>query len=394
MAHDSTRPVWPFKHITTMTAHNRGQWCKKIKGVLRYFGRWDDAQRALQRYLALVQADQHGNAIPTALPSDVSVELAVNHWLTDRNDSMAAGRLTARQFVLYKNLGQVVLETLGRMRTVQSLEPADFKRLRDQFSGGPSWVGSQVRWTRGMFSWTREYYGVSPRYGGQFSAPARAELRRARRVVTLFTPAEIRKLLRQATPALRCFVLLGINCGFGQTDCAQLPTAAVDLVKRLITFDRPKTGVHRVCPLWPETVRALRAYRRPEGGPAELFFVTRWGHPYVSVKAHLDELGQVTKATRTDSVRHEFAMCQRVVAGATRWQAQKSYDHTKGFYSLRHTFRSVAEGCGSPNAIRTIMGHAFAGMDEYYLHLRGGKYEALREVVLGVRRWVFGSKIR
>ena len=54
-------------------------------------------------------------------------------------------------------------------------------------------------------------------------------------------------------------IYLGVNCGFGNNDCAKLPTTALDLKKGWIDFGRPKTGIHRRCPLWPETVAAVRA---------------------------------------------------------------------------------------------------------------------------------------
>jgi integrase len=58
---------------------------------------------------------------------------------------------------------------------------------------------------------------------------------------------------------LRAMILLGINCGFGNADCAGLKLDALDLAGGWIDFPRPKTGIARRCPLWPETVAALRA---------------------------------------------------------------------------------------------------------------------------------------
>ena len=46
----------------------------------------------------------------------------------------------------------------------------------------------------------------------------------------------------------------GVNCGFGNGDCASLPLSAVNLDAGWIDFPRPKTGINRRCPLWPETV--------------------------------------------------------------------------------------------------------------------------------------------
>jgi hypothetical protein len=56
------------------------------------------------------------------------------------------------------------------------------------------------------------------------------------------------------------------NCGFGNHDVGGLPLAAVDLDRGWVRFPRPKTGIDRRCPLWPETVKALREWlaKRPK----------------------------------------------------------------------------------------------------------------------------------
>lgn len=80
--------------------------------------------------------------------------------------------------------------------------------------------------------------------------------------------------------------LLGINCGYGNTDNARLPLSDVDLDGGWVTFPRPKSTILRRCPLWPETVVALRTAidkrqksKRPEFDG--LVFLTRCGVPWV-----------------------------------------------------------------------------------------------------------------
>ena len=77
----------------------------------------------------------------------------------------------------------------------------------------------------------------------------------------MFEADEIRRILDVAGPIRRAMVLLGANCGFGNTDVATLPQAAVDLDSGWIDFPRPKTEINRRVPLWPETVTALLARR-------------------------------------------------------------------------------------------------------------------------------------
>jgi len=45
-----TKPDKPHRDFP-LTAHPNGQWCKKIRYKLHYFGPWDDPDAALERYL-------------------------------------------------------------------------------------------------------------------------------------------------------------------------------------------------------------------------------------------------------------------------------------------------------------------------------------------------------
>ena len=98
------------------------------------------------------------------------------------------------------------------------------------------------------------------RFGPGFNRPSKKVLRlhRAKQGVKLFTPEEVRKLLDAARVQVRAMILLGINCGFGNSDCGNLPQSAVNLNVGIVDFPRPKTGIPRKCVLWPETVAAIR----------------------------------------------------------------------------------------------------------------------------------------
>ena len=45
----ATKPPKPFDSFP-LTAHPNGQWCKKIRGRLHYFGPWTDWQGALDLF--------------------------------------------------------------------------------------------------------------------------------------------------------------------------------------------------------------------------------------------------------------------------------------------------------------------------------------------------------
>jgi len=381
------RPKWPFPEHGKLTAHPKRQWCKWIDGGTRYFGPWQNpdpdnefAKAALKRYLAYMHAKTEQRPIQVD-PSDLTLNVAVNHYLTARNKDLQKGNLSAQQFTFYREAGRLLLDVCGRDKLVKEMGPADFEFLRAKIPGGPVYVGNRIQLIRSIFKWVGEYYGVLPRYGGQFNKPPKREVRRARKSHLFFEPVEIRKLLEVASPALKCFILLGVNCGFGQTDCAVLTTTSVDLEKRVIAVERSKTGVRRVCPLWPETTEAMENYVRPNAGCPHLFFCTRYGRPWVKMNAHADDAGRVDRVTRNDSISLELRKLCKAQEVAPR-----------GFYVLRHTFNTIAEGAGDPNARKVIMGHAFEGMDEFYLHLnRQSEFkERLQKVTDHVHAWLFG----
>src|SRR5690606_3106836 len=92
---------------------------------------------------------------------------------------------------------------------------------------------------------------------------------------------ECRKLIdKTQSPELKAMILLALNCGFGNSDCAKLPMAAVDFDGGWIDFPRPKTGIERRCPLWSETVDALKVVCDRRDPNRDLLFVTKYGNTY------------------------------------------------------------------------------------------------------------------
>lgn len=388
---DSTRPVWPFPAITTMTPHSQKQWCKKIKGKVRYFGEWSipdpdhtKARAALSRfyeYMKQLEATPGLAQVPQKKTDaqNLTVGGVVNGFVTNRLAKLKDGNLSHRQFVEYRTIGNLMIDLFGEDRPIIELTPADLALLRSRLPGGPVRVGNEVVWCRSILNWAAKNYGVSIRYGSEFEKPPRRSMRQATKAKRVFLPAEIKALLHHAQGPIKAMILLGINGGYGQTDCATLPSN-IKLDSGVLDYLRHKTGVRRVVPLWPETIQALKEYERPSDAHPELFFVTRWKNPWVHEQVYNDEDGLAESVTRCDAVDVEFDKVQKAAELDIR-----------GFYLLRHTFRTIADETCDTNAIRCIMGHAFPGMDEFYLHMHGTNADRIKRVTEHVRQWLFGT---
>jgi integrase len=211
------------------------------------------------------------------------------------------------------------------------------------------------------------------RFGPGFKRPSKKTFRlhRAQQGPKLFAADEIRRLLAEAGASMQAMILLGINCGFGNGDCANLPLSALDLDAGWADYPRPKTGVSRRCPLWPETVKALREVLAKRHEPkhqehATLVFITKYGLSW-------------GKNTTDNPVTKETAKLLRCL----HINGRKGV----GFYTLRHTFRTVADESKDQVAVDHIMGHAREDMASVYRQTISD--ERLRAAADHVRAWLF-----
>jgi integrase len=190
----------------------------------------------------------------------------------------------------------------------------------------------------------------------------------------LFTAEEVRRLIDAADGPMKAMLLLGINCGFGNSDVGNLPLAALDLDGVWVTFPRPKTAAPRRCSLWPETVQALRdaLAKRPtpkSDEDAQLVFITKYGLSW-------------SKDTSDNPVSKEVSKLLKALHINGR--------NGLGYYTLRHTFRTVADGAKDQPAADFIMGHESTHMSSVYREgIDDGRVKAVSD---HVRAWLFPAK--
>ena len=360
--------------------HAAGVWAKKIRGKLHYFGPWDDPQGALAKYNRQ-KDDLHEGREPLPAVEGVTVKNVVNAFLRHKKARLQAGELSPRSWDDYKSTTDILISRFGKSRLAADLRPDDFAKLRKHLakSVGLVRLGNTIQRVRSVFKYAfdAELLDRPVRFGPDFKRPSKKVLRirqgkiRAEQGKKLFTAQEVRRLIDAAGVPLRAMFLLAINAGFGNSDCGNLPLSAVDLQTGWVDYPRPKTGIERRCPLWPETIAALREARTKRPAPkhtedAGLVFITKRGLSWA-------------KDTRDNPLSKETAKLLKELGINGR--------KGLGFYTLRHTFRTVADGSKDQPAVDHIMGHEVPHMSAVYRETIAD--ERLRAVVDHVHAWLF-----
>jgi integrase len=385
----SDKPAKPRPDFP-LFAHANGCWAKKIKGRLHYFGMWDDPDGALKKYLD-EKDDLHAGRVPRRAGDACTLRDLVNRYLTHKKQLLDSGELSPRSFgEYYKTCGRL-LGFFGRNRRADDLRSEDFESLRADLAKrwGPVRLAIEIARVRGVFRYGFDagLIGQQVRFGPGFKGPSRKTLRihRAAQGQRMFEAEALRKLLSVAKQPMKTMVLLGVNCGFGNTDVARLTVAALDLDRGWVNYPRPKTGIPRRCALWPETVEALREAiamrpkpRDPEHGG--LVFLTRPGEPWIRYVQHEGEDGRLT-ASSFNIVAKELSKLLKKVG---------INQPGLNFYGLRHTFETIGGEARDQVAVDSIMGHSRDDMASVYRERISD--DRLRAVTECVRRWLFEGK--
>jgi integrase len=374
---DKDFPLW---------LHPSGRWCRKIGGKFHYFGRDKDA--ALEEWLR-VKDELLARRPRPEKAGGVTVADLCNRFLTAKRHLLDTRELSPRTWHSYHQSCAKLVAALGGSRPVAGLAPLDFETLRAVLAKGrgPVTLRGDVLNIRTVFKYgfKNELIEKPARYGDGFGIPPKAVLRRARQQrddqhgKRMFQPDELRNAIDKAAQPLRAMVLLGVNAAFGATDVSSLPESALDLAGGWVTFPRPKTSIERRCPLWPETVAALREAMKDRKEPkapedAGLVFLTRCRQRWV----RLGEKGSVN-----DAVACEFAKVLKEL-GIKRPRL--------GFYALRHTFRTIADEARDDSATDRVMGHTDGSVGAGYVeHIEDVR---LKRVANHVRAWVFPKRNR
>ena len=335
-----------------LTLHKTGQYCKKIKGKIYYFG--TDKKEALSRYLEQAAYLHVGKMPRPKSPGQaLSIKTLCNLYLDHQESRSIIGEIKLRHLYDQTSLLRDFVKFVGSNRIVSDISTVDLQNYRKKLiktGKSPNTINNRIATVKAMYNWAvdNEIIDHSPRLRAvKKITPQKGEK-------FTFTIDQIQALLENANIQMKAMIWLGLNCGFGCTDCAELKWKNIDLKSNRVLFPRGKTGIERNLPLWPETVQALNQI--PKQG--ELVFYTRRGNAWVratrSKKRNGDE-----KYTKEDAVTKEFSKLMK--------KAKIKTPDGVGFYTLRRTAATMTAKSRDPFAVQRLLGHADLKMATTYV---------------------------
>ncbi|MCP4594172.1 MAG: hypothetical protein GY842_25870 [bacterium] len=325
---------------------NRQQWYRRIGGQYRYFGNDEDAayrawrdfeaKSMIERVKAEVET-VNGQALAdlddriARLPDDVRhrmetteslveyEELRSRYLVGSGNDETPIGPtcqdvVTAyleycrkqcspshagdaeNRLAVRKNppVGSMPtwLESIGPQTPIHELTRDHFKTYRDRLNRyvrdgkfSQSSVNKMFVLVKGSFRHAAEEHG--------WTTPAYLKILRTKKTDPtyrdIFEPADIAKMLKSFDAKFSALALLSLNAALSNADIGDdssggaLRWADIDFRKMVLTFTRSKNKGMRCTPLWPRTIKALKAWREvcPDNSDDALLFPNDNGKPYI-----------------------------------------------------------------------------------------------------------------
>ena len=165
-----------------------------------------------------------------------------------------------------------------------------------------------------------------------------------------FTSKEIETLYNAASPKLRLWVLLALNCGYTQTDVSNLTHDMIDWKCGKIKRQRQKTGVNSEHKLWQETITLLKQ-EQTDPSVSKRVLLTPNGEPLVKLGIKDDG-----SPVRSDSITHAF----------TRLRKSKNIDLPFKFFRKTGTAMIAEEYQTEPWLVELYLAHSDPRMRKHY----------------------------
>jgi len=373
---DSAKPpAKPKSKDFPLSLHKAtGRWFKKLPGGrFVYFGNVaDDPDGKIAKQKWLDQRDDLlAGRVPKADRNDLRLSDLCDRWLTYKAELVASGELSQRTHDGYRAGCQMLCDILGKHRSAVDVGPDDFQKVRAVLAKRYAPVGltNRIQIIRSLFKYGYDAELLDkPARFGLFKKPRAKVIRESRLAKGSqdFTAAEVRALLSVATVNMRAMILLGVQSGFGNHDCATLTESAIDFKTGWLDWPRSKTATHRRVPLWAETLEAIHLAMADRPPGCELVFMGRRGVDYIATDGGYRVAKEFTRAVRDSGIAPG-----------------------RGFYCLRRSFQTQAEDARDLVAVQSIMGHIPSENDMSARYRQRVSDERLRAVTDHVHGWLW-----
>jgi len=274
-------------------------------------------------------------------------------YLKYQKTKLQANNLTVRHHNDQIGSLKKLMEFLGegcRIKSISTLSLQNYKRSLQKHYNSVCRLNLHLSIMKAMFHWARKNDILK-------DIPNIDAISRAKEIHQdrfTFDSEHINKLLSIADIKMQAMIWLGLNCGFGCTDCAYLKWSDLDLINARVILPRRKTGIYRDLPLWPETVKSLKNIHRK----GNLVFYASKGNSYIQTNVKIDANGN-EKYTITNLISTKF---RRLII-----KARLNVPKGTGFYTLRRTAATIAARSGDPFAVQRLLGHANLTMATRYV---------------------------
>jgi len=281
-----------------LTLHKTGQYCKKIKGKIYYFG--TDKKVALQRYYDQA-AFLHAGRATKPKSDSFSVKTLCNMYLDYQLSRVNSGDLTERYYADQLKSLRLFGKHIGINRSVDEISTIDLQHYRTKLLGkynSSSGVNLNIAIMKAMFHGAKKNEALT--HIPNIDAVSKVKVVRKERPI--FTSHQIEKLINGSSKQLKAMLLLGLNCGFGYTDCSNLKWSHIDFDSVRVKMPRVKTGIDRDLPLWKETLEAIKLLQKR----GEFVFYTTQGNLWVRTIKTISKDVQI-KYSRYDAISAAFS---------------------------------------------------------------------------------------
>lgn len=380
---------WPPKQLPPkfpLTVVASG-YVKTIGGKTRWIcGRKTPAQ-ALQIFYAKATrfASKPTVIAKTETSTAVSVHLLLAKWIIAREADLHAGKLKPATFAQYRRSALRIDEAIGDFRLDEYM-PENTEQLHVELSKrhGADFGRRALGHWRDCCLYAEERRWCRPIPLGRKIIRSILTRPAARVKWQLMDKVQIQKLLtaakaatvgrrndfRQQAEQFHAALLLALNGGYGPTELAEMPRSFVDIDAGVVKGLRGKTGVMHICPLWSETLEAVKLVlvQRPDDN---LLFRTRHGNPWVYTRSVMDGTHAVN-ASGNDNFKQRWN-------DLTKPLGLKVAGH--GMYKLRHAMMTTADKFGDDHARRVLVGHALPGSTGHYVHVGEDRLRKLVEFI-------------